>query len=221
MKTVSIILGVVLAITLIAGGLVISQQIQQKNALTSDLTAANTKITGLEGDIVGLKGNVSDLEGKLTASQGEVSSLTGKLTDSETKAAGLQKDLDSAKSSISSLQSDVSAQRTINSSLTADLKKVRSPRHFSSLQELTDWITKDDTNTKYASERPSQIGFILQVRALRDGYLLPVALYVEGTTIWVGNRAVIGDGLYAVSPSSDSITKISTTQPLPSQPLSD
>jgi len=212
-KWIAISVIAVLVVVIIAGGLVL---IQQKNALEDDLTAANTRITGLEGNIVTLNGNISDLESKLLASKAEATSLQGKLTDSEATVKTLQTDLASANSRVKSLESDVSAQRNINSSLTAELKKIKDPRHFATLAELTDWLAKDDTNTKYANVSDWQGCFILQVRALRDGYLLPVNAFADQSA---GNLAVIGDLLYQIRWQDDHSVRSFTMQPLPSRPL--
>lgn len=158
-------------------------------------------------EIVALEGNVSDLQAKLVAS--------------EAKASSLEADLKTANAEIEKAQADVKTQQSINSALSAELKKVEDPRHFESLSELTDWLQKDDTNTntKYADVSNTQRAFILQVKALRDGYLLPVSLYTEGVNNYVGNRAVIGDIIYGVRAGDDYTWRYSSTAPLPSHPL--
>ena len=188
--------------------------------VTAYLLAQQTgKLGEARTEIAVLQGNISTLQGKLTGSEAEVSSLQGRLTGSEATVATLQTDLTSANSNIKNLQSDVSTQRTLNSTLSTELKKVKDPKHFVTLAELTDWVAKDDTNTKYATASVTQKAFILQVRALRDGYLLPAALYLEGGTVYVGNRAVIGDSVYAVLAGDDRITRMASAQPIPSHPL--
>ena len=80
------------------------------------------------------------------------------------------------------------------------------PRYFNSLEELKEWLVRDDTNQmKYSSDEFNCIAFALrlQERALVDGYILstevlPVAAH------WV-NIAVIGDRIYVIEPQDDRI----------------
>lgn len=205
-KWVAIIVIAVLVVVILGGGYYLWQQ-------TDKLTEARAQVASLEGD-------VSSLQGKLTESQAEVSSLQGKLTASEATVTSLRTDLSTANATIKSLDADLSSQRTANSSLSAELKKVQDPKHFATIAELTDWITKDDTNTKYASETQWQKAFILQVRALRDGYLLPaIPTVASDGSIVASNMAIVGDGLWFVNPSNDSMVRRYVVQPLPSHPL--
>lgn len=216
-KLIAIPVIAVLAVLVIVGGYVL---LQRNNTLTDNLTEAESEIVALEGNITGLEGNVSTLQGKLTSSEAEVSSLSANLTESKAAVASLQTDLASANSSMKNLQGDVSTQRTLNSTLTTELKKVKDPRHFSTLTELVDWLAKDDTNTKYANETDWQKAFILQVRALRDGYLLPAGPYVVGGTLTLRNFAIIGDNIFVVQASDDNATRRSDViKPMPSHPL--
>jgi septal ring factor EnvC (AmiA/AmiB activator) len=204
-KWVAITIIAVLAVLVIGGGYFLWQQ--------------TDKLGKAEDEVATLENNVSSLQGDLAASQAEASSLQGKLTASEATVTSLQADLSAANTTIKGLEGDLSGLRTTNSALSADLKKIQSPRHFSSLQELTDWLYKDDTNTKYTTESAVQKSFILQVRALRDGYLLPVDFYQESGQWYVTNSAVIGDKVYRVRASDDSTWAIANTTPIPSHPL--
>ncbi len=205
MKWIAILVIAVLAIALIGSGYFLWQQ-------TNNLEQAKAEIVVLEDNVSTLKGNVSTLEG-------DVATLETKLADSEATVSTLEADLETANAEIEDLQADVSTQRNINSSLSAELKKVEDPRHFESLAELTDWLHDDDADTKYADEGVSQRCFILQVRALRDGYLLPVSFYTQedGRKV-ANNKAVIGDIVYFVY-LDDSIKRYAPIQPLPSHPL--
>ncbi|MBA7697640.1 hypothetical protein ES703_106307 [subsurface metagenome] len=218
-KWIAIPVITVLAVGIIAGGYFLWQQ-------TSKLGDAESEIVTLEGDVSTLEGNVSTLEGDISTLEGNVSTLEGNvstletdLAESETTVSTLEADLTSANSRISNLQSDVSTQQTINSSLSAELNKVKDPKHFATLSELVDWLDEDDTDTKYAGKAPSELSFILQVRALRDGYLLPADVDVEGDYYYVSNSARIGDSLYWVFASNDSTQFASYVSPIPSRPL--
>ncbi len=128
--------------------------------------------------------------------------------------------LTEAESEIVALEGNVSAQRNINSSLTEELKTVKDPRHFESVTELVGWLDQDDTDTKYKDGSDAQIAFILQVRALRDGYLLPaIPLRVNNTPTW-RNMAIIGDGVYWINALDDNTRRRSfNVDPIPSHPL--
>ncbi len=146
-KWIAIPVIAVLAVGVIVTGYLLMQQ--------------TTKLGEAESEIVTLEGNVSTLEGNVSTLEENVLSLETDLAGSEATVSTLQTDLASANSTIKNLQGDVSTQRNLNSTLTTELKKVKDPRHFASLQELTDWLKKDDTNTKYANESEWQIAFIL------------------------------------------------------------
>jgi len=108
-----------------------------------------------------------------TTLEGEVSSLETELADSEAKVSSLQSDLKKA-------EDDIETQQTINSALSEELKTVKDPRHFASLTELADWLQRDDTDTEYSVEDWTNMCLVLQVKALRDGYLLPAYAYYGG-----------------------------------------
>ena len=239
-KWIAIPVIAVLAVGIIVGGYFLWQQTDKLGEAESEIVALEGNITTLEGDVSTLEGDVSTLEGNVSTLEGNVSTLEGNvstlegnistlegdvstletdLAGSEATVSTLEADLGTATSRITDLQGDVSTQRSINSSLSTELKKVKDPRHFASLAELVDWLYEDDTDTKYAYENYTQQSFILQVRALRDGYLLPVTLYYAGGTSYVMNRAVIGDSIYAIWAEDDYVAWYDDQIPLPSHPL--
>lgn len=173
---------------------------------------AESEIVDLEEDISALEGNVSTLEGN-------VSALETDLAESEATVATLQSDLDIANNKVCNLQRDLSTQRNINTTLSSELKTVKDPRHFSSIQELTDWLHEDDTDTKYADESNSQKAFILQVKALRDGYLLPVICVLVDNIPTMRNMAIIGNEMYWINANDDDSYLRDTVDPIPSHPL--
>lgn len=209
-KWIAILVIAVLAVVVVVTGYSLWQQ-------TNKLGEAESEIVALEGNVATLEGTISTLEANVSTLEGSVSTLETDLAESEATVSTLEADLETANSRVTSLEEDVKTQQTINLSLSAELKKVKDPRHFSSLTELTDWLQQDDTNTKYADKSNAQKAFILQVRALRDGYLL---------TSWIFDRndgmsyAFIGDKFYFVYPENDdTLAGGATIQPLPSRPL--
>jgi septal ring factor EnvC (AmiA/AmiB activator) len=206
----------VLAVAVIGGGYFLWQQISKLGDAESEIITLEDNVAALEGEVASLEGNVAALEGDVAGLEGDVSTLEADLAESEATASTLEADLGTANSKISGLQGDLSTQRTINSSLTDELKMVKDPRHFSSIQELTDWLQEDDTDMKYTNESQAEQAFILQVRALRAGYLLP-AFIGGGEGI---NLAIIGHDAYIIDPSNDDTDHIADViDPLPSHPL--
>ncbi len=204
-KWISILIITILVVGIIVSGYFLWQQTGELGEAESEIGALEGNITTLEGDVLTLEGNMSALETDIGESEATVSTLEEKI--------GI------ANSTITELHSDVSTQQTINSSLSAELKKVKDPRHFSSLTELTDWLNEDDTDIKYAGSRYLNMCYILQVKALRDGYLLPVTTYLEGGTLYVANRAIIGGIIYVVYADEDYMYELTTIKTVPSHPL--
>ncbi len=194
------------------------QKSSDLKAANSEIATQKTTISGLNTDLTASKAETADFKTKLTASEAEVATQKSNVADLTTKNTKLTSDLTAANSALSGAQSSLSAAQSANSALTSDLKKVKDPRHFASVAELTDWLQKDDTNTKYASVDNIQRAFILQVRALRDGFLLPVSLYTDSSGHWVGNRAVIGTVIYMVTSTTDSVTAYDVCVAQPSHP---
>ncbi|GAH72900.1 unnamed protein product, partial [marine sediment metagenome] len=170
-----------------------------------------------EGDVSTLETNLAESEATVSTLEGNVSTLETDLAGSEATVSTLEADLGTANSRITDLQGDVSTQRSINSSLSNELKTVKDPRHFASISELVDWLEQDDTDIKYAGESGAQLALILQVRALRDGYLLMTIIFTDGEN--AGNSAVIADEEWAIDAANDDTFFLQYIKPLPSHPL--
>lgn len=166
--------------------------------LSDELEDAQSQIAALEGDISSL--------------EEEASSLQARLSDSEASVSSLEAELESA-------QNALEAQQDVNSALAEEMKTVRDPAHFESLAKLTDWLYQDDTDEIYGHEDPLIVACILQVRALRDGYLLPVDIDVVDGNNYISNCVVIGDSIYWVDAASDDIDWANYVEPIPSHPL--
>lgn len=166
----------------------------------------------LRDELEDAQSQIATLEGDISSLEEEVSSLQASLSDSEASVSSLEAELESA-------QNALEAQRNVNSALAEEMKTMKDPRHFESLAELTDWLYQDDTDEIYGHERMLIISYILQVRALRDGYLLPVDIDVVNGNV-ISNSAVIGDELYWVDAPTDEIIFASYIKPVPSHPLS-
>ncbi len=162
---------------------------------------------------------VTSLRGELTAAQGQVQTLQGQIQSVQGGDSKLKSDFLAATSKVQSLEGDVSTLKDLNSTLSQEQKKIKYPRHFANQAELTAWLQKDDTNTKYGAVSALQRAFVLQARAIQDGYLLQVRMPDLGRTDFVMNVAIIGDTIYYITSSDDSVEKQGVLQVVPAYPI--
>jgi predicted RNase H-like nuclease (RuvC/YqgF family) len=203
-KWIAVLVIAVLVIGITVMAVIMTQQIGKLN---DELDSAEVQIAALSSEVSSLENNISTLQTKLADSENEASALQANLDAANTHSAALE-------DTIRSLQSTISAQ-------VDELKKIKYPRHFASLAELTNWLQKDDTNVKYPGVSVLERAYILQVKALQDGYLLPVRIPLAaiGLSELDSNFAVIGDIIYTVRASDDSVQRWSSTSALPSYPI--
>jgi hypothetical protein len=158
---------------------------------------------------------LNDAESEISSLEGSVSSLQSTLTNKDAEILSLEDDLDTANTSLQ-------AQQEINATLTEELEKVTDPRHFSTLSELVDWLDQDATDVLYGYEDLYELAFILQVSALRDGFILPACFEDLDSDYFIdniGNIAYIGDEIYMVWPEDDTVFVWAYVPPIPSHPL--
>ncbi len=199
------------------------------SALGTDLAAAEAEVTRLEEDLATAEAQVSTLEAELTAAEGQVAVLEGNVSTLETDLAAaegqvttLEADLAAAEAQLPALEAELADAEAQVATLAEELAKVKDPRHFTSLQELEAWLVQDDTDTAYPFAGPFEQAFILQVRALRDGYLLPAYFEDINYDFLVelsGNFAYIGDEIYYVDPAFDFVFLWAFVDAIPSHPL--
>ncbi len=136
--------------------------------------------------------------------------------------AALEDELEAAQAEVTSLQDELAAAQAETAALTDELILIKDPRHFNSLNELLNWLDEDDTDTAYGSATQIELMYILQVKALRDGYILPVFFQdidCDGYYDIYGNIAYIGNSLYFVDPQDDSTEDWINGPTVPSPPL--
>jgi chromosome segregation ATPase len=181
----------------------------QLSTITGDQALIQSRLSQLQNDLDASKAVVAGLTADLAASAGKVVNLQNDLADAQSKATRLQTSLDAA-------NNNLAAATASAAKATAELNKIKDPRHFNSVDELTTWLAKDDTNTNpaYKELALSEKAFILQVRALRDGYLLPAGLDADASYIYSWNSAVVNGTLFIVNANDDTITNVATF-PLP------
>jgi outer membrane murein-binding lipoprotein Lpp len=180
---------------------------------TSDL---NAKLDSAEQQVASLQGQVSTL-------QGNVSSVQSQLTAAQTQATSLQANLTNATGQVSTLQRDAETKQATITSQAAQLNTMKYPRHFATVDELTNWLQRDNTNTLFTNPttvQRAQMALVLQVKAARDGFLMTVNLPIAGNLELVTNRAMVGDVIYEVRPWDDFAQRWGTISPaLPSHPI--
>jgi len=212
-KWISIPLISVLVLGLIASGYFLWQQ-------TNALEIAHADITDLETNNATLEESVNTLENNIDTLEENVSTLETQVLESETIVSNLEEALVLANNETQKLQADVSTQRNINTSLTEELKTIKSPRNFESTQELADWLYEDDTDTLYADEDMEVVAYILMIRAMRDGYLLPAITWLDEYSYYTTNSTIIGDELYYIIAWEDEYYFITYVDPIPTAALS-
>lgn len=190
--------------------------------LEEDMATAEAQVSTLEADLAAAEAQVSTLETNLAAAEGQVSTLETDLAAAQARVSTLEADLAAAEAKLPALEADLADAEAQVATLTEELAKVKDPGHFTSLQELEAWLAQDDTDTAYPFAGPFEQAFILQVRALRDGYLLPA--YFEDIDYdflveLIGNFAYIGDEIYYVDPAFDFVFLWAFVDAIPSHPL--
>ena len=198
MKLWTIILGA-LAVAMLVAVIIFATQL---SATKTKLTDSENQVAALNGQVASLQTNVSSLKTQLADQEkASTKSLQDTVAAATAREAALKKDTDSK-------QGTITAQA-------AELKTMKYPRHFTSLIELTNWLQKDDTNTRYAGLTGPQLAFILEIRAAREGFLLPVRLPIGGGLEYITNMAVISDIVYSVRGTDDFVERWGIVSPAP------
>ena len=84
----------------------------------------------------------------------------------------------------------------------------RQLNYFASLEELQDWLKKDETDTPIASYPNSDCddyAYELQQRALKDGFIISTELDWKKSEYHMLNSALIGKDIYFIEPQDDTV----------------
>jgi hypothetical protein len=207
----SFYIGGTLAVVLIAVIIVLAVMLGNKSSKLADSEA---QVTSLQTDVSALKTDKSSLQTQLAQSQ--------------TKNTSLQSELDTTKEQtgkqIEQLNKSLTdAQATVNSQ-SATIKTMKYQHNFSTVDELTSWLQKNnpvtwDPNTLTAIQR-AEMALSLEVKAARDGYIMPAILPLFGNVDWMTNRTIVGDVVYEIK-AWDGTVQIGgrVTPTLPSYPI--
>jgi hypothetical protein len=192
---------------------------------TNELEDAQDEIAGLQGDVSGLEGDLAATEADLAATEEDLAVSAADLAVSEADLAEAEDLVSDLETEIDQANSAAQTQQNLNLTLSEELAKAKDPRHFESLEELEAWLAQDDTDTRirFTSISPEERAFILQVRALRDGYLLSASFEdfnFDGLLDLPGNMAYIGDEIYWIRAADDFVVLfVRDVPPIPSHPL--
>ncbi len=205
---------IALGVLVVAGIVVIAVMASQKSATDKKLNDSQQQAASLQAQVSSLQTNLKTTQDQLSAAQTKIGSLQ---TDLTTTTA-------TANAKIDALNKDVSSKQSTIDSQAAQIKTMRYPRNFSTIDELTNWLQKNnivtwDPLTLTAVQRV-QMAFALEIKASRDGYLLPVVLPMFGNLDYMTNRAVVGDTVYEVR-AWDSFAQVGgrVTPAVPSYPI--
>lgn len=188
-------------------------------SLQTQLAAEEANVANLQTQLATEEAHVADLQDQLDVAKSNLDSansqidqLQSDLGEAQQNLTDIQNQLDTAQANINQLQADISqmqielnqAYEDLDDAI-SELSTIRSPRHFTSLSELQTWLANDDTDTRYSSETALNRAYILQVKALRDGYILPVSIHYPGDhTFYSYNTAFVNGNIYIVSSYNDS-----------------
>jgi len=239
----------VLAVVLIAVGVLYVMEMGKLKKANDNIASLETNVTSLEGQLATEKASVASLQTQLaaekanvatlqtqlataksdlTASQAKVTSLTAELATANGKVTTLTADLATANGKVTTTQAsldkanlDLAAALVTNTTQAATIKTIQYPRHFNSYAELTNFLAQDDTNTNPAYSGSANIkAYILEVKALRAGFILPAYITWDTYYIYLNNIALVGDSLYKVTPSTDAVTyQVAFATAPPSYPI--
>jgi predicted nucleic acid-binding Zn-ribbon protein len=196
--------------------------------LTSDLSASQASLTAAQGQIKTIQASLDTATASVTKLTSDLATANAKVTTTQASldkaTADLTKatsDLATANASLTKANADLAAMTTNYNNVNVNYKKVADPRHFLTVQELTDWLARDDTNTNlaYINLRSSEKCYILQIKASRDGLLLPATIEYASNGVYYGNVAIVGGAIYFVDVATDAITLEGTTAAYASHPL--
>ncbi len=202
--------------TIILGGLIVVL-IVVVAVLAAQLNKTNSKLTDTEQQLTSTKADLNTAQTALSTTKGELAASTA-------NATGLQNNLTTANAQIKDLNTKADASAKTIGQQALQIRTMMYPHNFSTIEELTNWLQKNnsktvDFNSTTALQRV-QMAFALEIRASRDGYLMPVALPLLGSLDLVTNRAIVGDVVYDVR-AWDNLVQLGgrITPALPSYPI--
>jgi hypothetical protein len=208
----TIVIGV-LVIALIAVGVLYGMEISNLNKAKANIATLENNVSTLQIQLAAEQAHAASLQSQLTATisdlnaaQDDIKQLESDLAESELRVTNLQSSLNQATAELAQAYTEIAGLTNANTALTEELNTVKDPRHFNSLQELEIWLENDNTDTAYSSLSAQAKAYVLQVKALRDGFILSACIDWDSNFIYSWNVAIVGDTVYSVNAATDKIT---------------
>ncbi len=208
-----IVMGV-LAAGLITVGVLYGIENNNLNKAKANIATLENNVATLQTELAAEQAHAASLQTELTATisdlnaaQDDIEQLESDLAESALRVTNIQSELNEATTELTQAYAEISGLTDANTALTEELNAVNDPRHFNSLAELETWIENDDTNTNaaYSSLSAQAKAYVLQVKALRDGYLLSACIDWDSNFIYSWNVAIVGDAIYSINAATDAI----------------
>jgi archaellum component FlaC len=157
---------------------------EELHSVKVDLGGIQDELDTAQTELKTTKDKLAAKENELGSSQAELESTKTEVAESEESISSLQTDLQKAGDDIMTLQN-------LNTTLSEELILIQYPKLFESTDEFAEWIIEKKIATEMEDIDVTLRSFIIQVLALRDGYLLPVAIYERDGEIQVVNQAYV------------------------------
>ena len=158
-------------------------------ALAVTATLMGLNIRRLHGQIKDADDQIAGINSQLSSAQNNASSLQTQLTQEKGTTSSLQAQVTSLKGQVDNLGGNVASLQQTSSQQAAEIETMSYPRNFTSVDELTNWLQKANPiqvgvdTYSLTSLQKAQMALALEVKASRDGYILPVVLPLLGTCL--------------------------------------
>ena len=211
-----IIVMAVLAIALITVGVLYGIENSNLNKAKANIASLENNVATLQTQLAAEQAHAAGLQTELTATisdlnaaQDDIEQLESEIADSELRISNLESELEQANTELAEAYTEISSLTDANSALTEELNIVKDPRHFNSLEELETWLENDDTDTNdvYSSLSAQAKAYVLQVKALREGYILSACIDWDSNYIYSWNVAIVGDTVYSINAATDMVNE--------------
>ncbi len=214
-----IVMGV-LAVALIAVGVLYGIEISNLNKAKANIATLENNVSTLQTQLAAEQAHAASLQSELTATISDLNAAEDDIEQLESDIAESELRISSLQSELAQAYTEIAGLTDANTALTEELNVIKDPRHFDSLQELETWLENDDTDTAYSSLSAQAKAYVLQVKALRDGFILSACIDWDSNFIYSWNVAIVGDAIYSINAATDAISAgPSLADALPLHPL--
>ncbi len=187
------------------------------DAVVTDLDRSQQELQSVKTDLGVSQQELQSTEAELDAKLKELKAANTEIAVQNSTLTSLQSEKESLFAEKASLQTNFNKLNDENKSVTQELASIKSifpPRHFSSKQELKDWLLKNDV-----SERPTSIlaealyekALDIQEAALKDGYIISTYIdyFIDSDTFVIVLEAIASGDVYVFNPESDDLLNLS------------